>query len=483
MTTANKKNAVGAAVILAAVVGVIWFAAAGALLQGLVVFVAAAAAAAVVAGWAGRQRWLYPLLFWAALSLPLVKHFGGYGGLPTINADHLIVYPVDVILFIGLVWATVSAVTARDEGVRSTRAALRRLGAIFRPDLFGGAIVALGAAALVSVYHAPKPVLVFVGLIDIARFYATYILFRYLAADGGRPVALAFLVAAAAQAALCLVEFFSQNNFGLWEKPGWGGFVGGPKPKLAPLLLARAGGTFEPNITAHFLQIALPFAAVYFLAAKGGRRLFFLLLTALLWAAIFFTFSRGGWLGAEVAFAVVVISGWALRRRLRAPWPATLVLTLSAVVLLLPTACILLARGAGGDFLSAASRVTDWRTALAMIRDHPLLGVGKGNYVGLAQLYNRWALGFPVHNIYLLTWAETGILGLSALAALIYGAFRAPARLLKSDRATDVAFGVAAVAAFAGVAVRMFISMSFIHPLVILTFGALAAAAHRNFRR
>ena len=148
----------------------------------------------------------------------------------------------------------------------------------------------------------------------------------------------------------------------------------------------------------------------------------------------------------------------------------------------MPAACILLARGAGGDFLSAGSRVSDWRTALEMIRDHPLLGIGKGNYVGVAPLYDRWALGFPVHNIYLLIWAETGLLGLGALISLLAGALRVAARQLRAGRPADVAFGVAAAAAFVGIAVRMLISMSFIHPFIMLTFGALAAAARGVYR-
>ncbi len=82
------------------------------------------------------------------------------------------------------------------------------------------------------------------------------------------------------------------------------------------------------------------------------------------------------------------------------------------------------------------------------------------------------------------------LMTLSVLAALVllslsmplapdlylYGALRAAARAFAAPAATDVAFAAAAFAAFAGVAVRMFVSMSFLHPFVSLTFAALAGA-------
>jgi len=194
---------------------------------------------------------------------------------------------------------------------------------------------------------------------------------------------------------------------------------------------------------------------------------------------MFVTFSRGGWFGAAVALAVVVVVAWLKRRDLGAPRWAVAALTAFGAILLLPAAAVVLARGFQGDQLSAASRVADWQTALAMIRDHPLLGVGKGNYLELARLYNPWALEYPVHNVYLFLWAETGIIGLLALVAMLVGSLRAAVRALGDKAGHGAAFGLAAAAAFAGIAARMFVSMSFVHPFVNLSFIALAGAAAR----
>ncbi len=436
-------------------------------------------AAETEAGWAGRGRWLIPLFFWAALSLPLVKHLGGGGGLPAVNVDHVVVYPADLVILLALAWVCLADLkAARGTGARPAPFG-RALANIFKPDLVSWAIIASAVAVTLSLYQAPKAAATLCALLDVARLYAVYVLFRQLAAAGPRPVLVGLLAAGAAQSALCLLEFFTQNNFGLWEKPGWGGFIfTGASPAAAQLLVARGGGTFEPNVTSQFFQMTLPFAAAYFLASVGPRRrALYLAIFILTAGAMFATFSRGGWFGAALGLVVVVVAAWLKKRAVGAPTWALAAITAAGVILLLPAAGVVLARGVQGDQLSAAYRLADWRTAFAIIRDHPLLGVGRGNYLELARLYNPWALEYPVHNVYLLSWAETGIVGLAALGALLVGAFRAAARTLWRSAGCDAAFGLAALAAFAGIAVRMFVSMSFVHPFVSLTFVALAGAA------
>ncbi|UCH79448.1 MAG: O-antigen ligase family protein, partial [Candidatus Coatesbacteria bacterium] len=340
-------------------------------------------------------------------------------------------------------------------------------------------------ATVLSLYHAPRPAITLSALVDVGRLFLVYVLFRELAGVGPRGVAAGLLAVGAAQSALCLLEFGLQHNLGLWEKPGWGGFIfSGATPEAARLLIARGGGTFEPNVTAQFLQIVLPFAAAAYLAAAGrARRLGLFALLAAAALALFVTFSRGGWLGAAAGLAVLIGGAWLNRKTLGLATGRLTALTAAGAVILVPVVAVILARGVGGDQLSATSRLADWKTALAMIRDHPLLGVGKGNFLALAPLYNPWAMAYPVHNIYLLFWAEAGLGGLLALVAILLGAFRAAARALARRTAAEALFGLAALGAFAGLAIRMFISMSFVHPFVSLTFVALAATAAGLSRR
>jgi O-antigen ligase len=447
----------------------------GSALVAVFTLVVGLAAIAVAAGWAKRRPWLLPALFWAALSLPLVKHLGRGGGLPAINADHVVVYPVDFVILLALGWVFLSAYREARQAPAAVRGALAKL---FKPDLISWAIAGAAVAVALSLYHAPRPAATLSALVDVGRLYAVYVLFRQLAAAGPRAVLVGLFAAAAAHGVLCLLEFFAQANFGLWEKPGWGAFVfAGVRPEAARLLIARGGGTFEPNVTSQFLQMALPFAAAYFLVAAPRRRILYLALLLLSTAAVFVTFSRGGWFGAAAALAVVVTATWWKRREVGASTWALSALTTVGVILVIPAVAVILARVAQGDQGSAAYRLSDWHTAFAIIRDHPLLGGGKGNYLELAQLYDPRTIDYPVHNVYLLSWAEAGILGLAALVALLAGALRAAWRVFQHGIGADAAFGLAAFAGFAGIALRMFVSMSFVHPFVSLSFVALAAAA------
>jgi len=66
---------------------------------------------------------------------------------------------------------------------------------------------------------------------------------------------------------------------------------------------------------------------------------------------------------------------------------------------------------------SALMRLNYWQETLMIIRDHPLVGIGLGNF-NLAN--SRYA-----HNSYLQVWAEMGILGLVSLIWIIWAVMRA----------------------------------------------------------
>lgn len=78
------------------------------------------------------------------------------------------------------------------------------------------------------------------------------------------------------------------------------------------------------------------------------------------------------------------------------------------------------------------SRIKLWKTALMMIKEHPLLGVGNGNYVSQYDTYiQKYRLDYnsythyPTHNSYLKVQSELGIVGIvSFLGIVITGLFR-----------------------------------------------------------
>lgn len=204
----------------------------------------------------------------------------------------------------------------------------------------------------------------------------------------------------------------------------------------------RAYGTFEqPNPFGGFLGLVWPVAAGLAIESfkKAGRKKqvssllapsFFLLASVVMLAALYFSFSRGAWLGAAAAAVVMAIF---LPRRLGVGIALVVgVLTLGwglARVGLIPAS--LTARLADvADFTTVADvrgvnindanfaiveRLAHWQAAAEMARAAPWLGVGLGNYAAAYPAFRllNWpnALGHA-HMLYLNVLAETGALGL-----------------------------------------------------------------------
>lgn len=83
-----------------------------------------------------------------------------------------------------------------------------------------------------------------------------------------------------------------------------------------------------------------------------------------------------------------------------------------------------------GSSSETISRIKIWKTALMMIKEHPLLGVGNGNFVSYYDAYTAkykdlyiWEhFRYPSHNSYLKVESELGIVGIiSFLGILILG--------------------------------------------------------------
>ncbi len=69
-------------------------------------------------------------------------------------------------------------------------------------------------------------------------------------------------------------------------------------------------------------------------------------------------------------------------------------------------------------------RLLSWKNSWELIKKHPLLGVGIGDYKKeMAKEYERDHLGFPVNtqSQFLYYWASTGVLGLGFLGVLLAG--------------------------------------------------------------
>ncbi len=228
----------------------------------------------------------------------------------------------------------------------------------------------------------------------------------------------------------------------------------------------RAYGTFEqPNPYAGYLALIAPVAlgvAVsvisnqYSVFSKQSHsktehrilntdHLLLVILAAValvaMLAAVVMSWSRGAWLGvaAGLIVAIIVQSRRAFVLSIIGAFGLTFIILLSSINVI-PEAISARFSGVADYFgvfdvrgvkvddanFAIVERMAHWQAAGEMFVDHPLLGVGIGNYAAVYPAYAlpHWSdpLGHA-HNYYLNIAAEAGILGLAAYLLLWVAAF------------------------------------------------------------
>ena len=253
-------------------------------------------------------------------------------------------------------------------------------------------------------------------------------------ASGTRRLLAALFLAGAAQALWGAVQFVA----GL-----------GP-PTFAIGGFMRAHGNFgQPNPFAGYLGTIFPLALAMAAIPQAGRfRGLALAAAACTGLGIALSLSRGAWLGLVVALAAMALAWSSRTRRLVPPVLVVLLLVgLLGVVGALPPALATRITSVTNNFgifdarqvaptsenFAVVERMAHWQAGWEMFLDHPLRGVGPGNYPAVYQDYyiSGWkeALGHA-HNYYLNMAAEAGLPGLFALLLVLAVAFRGVLQML-----------------------------------------------------
>ena len=311
-------------------------------------------------------------------------------------------------------------------------------------------LVAATLATLFAHFHT-------VALREYREVIVEPLLFYWLILQRMRgPVAAACLAfAVVASGTLVAILGLIQLGFRPWDLTNTNYYI--PGTPITHLVRAVFG---DENALALFLDRALPMALALALfpawaplvyararsrrdmqpeeergALTGAVQGVLLVCAALIGVVIYKSSSRGGELAAAVCIAALGLA-WQWRRPLLLG-AAALVAALAALV----------ARHRLEHYLSSHGLTTDarqsvWESALHMLRDHPLFGVGPDNFLyyysndsacapGHAAhwYYNQLnGQGVPVnfdrcishpHNLFLDFWLSTGVLGLLAGMALL----------------------------------------------------------------
>jgi len=204
-----------------------------------------------------------------------------------------------------------------------------------------------------------------------------------------------------------------------------------------------------PNTLAGYLAMIIPLTLAY------KNRVFYILPLCF---ALLLTKSLGALLSLFLGLVIYVL----LERKIGKRKIAAL------IGLIIVISLVFLARAsATGQHLqpvfSTMMRLNYWKDTLAIIQNHPLTGVGIGNF-NLAQ--SRYA-----HNSYLQIWAELGILGISSIFWLMVNVFKSTVKNI--DALPDKKLISGLFAAYAVFLMHNLVDFSFFLPEVNLIWWVI----------
>lgn len=294
--------------------------------------------------------------------------------------------------------------------------------------LFGASILVF---LCVGVLFAQRPLLGWYGLFKLAEFSLLGIYAAHLASSVRQKALLLFALPLVAESVLAIAQFYLQHSVnGIMYFFGERAFTiqtpGIAKAALNGDLVLRPYGTFShPNVLAGFLLIGM-LIFTYGLYTNQIRKklLFGVLVGGINTIALFLTMSR-----TVLVLAILMTLCWLfvwLKKRMTAiRVMGVLVGALFIGILAVGTSPF------GSRFTSLAltdeaivHRQSLLLAALGMVRDYPLFGVGLHNFLPMLPSYamatNVILFLQPVHNIFFLIAAETGLVGFGVVLGFLW---------------------------------------------------------------
>jgi len=212
------------------------------------------------------------------------------------------------------------------------------------------------------------------------------------------------------------------------------------------------------NLYAHFLVLLLPLVVVGILILRGGWRIAAAAVALASLSMILLLQTRSAWLGlaagsaAGIAAAVAFSDSLGLPRRARGAILGMFLVGIGGVVAVAAVApdsnpiarrlrSIVIEREGEAAMPREGGRMMIWGITSRMIADHPLTGVGAGNFTLRLQEYygdddsdfSRVATNWlQPHNDFLWVFAEKGIFGLAAFVGIFASALLSLRTILRS---------------------------------------------------
>jgi O-antigen ligase len=207
--------------------------------------------------------------------------------------------------------------------------------------------------------------------------------------------------------------------------------------------LARlAGGIGDANQFAALLITPLAVSAFVLAGARGLARVALIGVVLLLTVALVLSESRGGLVSLVVVLVFTIVLAGPIRPRAVVAVLAIAAVGVSYLAVVAPAST--LERVTNFENAGGTGRSDLWNVALRVAEDHPVVGVGAGNFILVEPEYSASGINISridivfdenkvVHNTFLQLQTEVGAIGLAAfllvVGAAVLGSFRAIARM------------------------------------------------------
>ncbi len=212
----------------------------------------------------------------------------------------------------------------------------------------------------------------------------------------------------------------------------------------------------SPNYLAMYLAPLLVFtvSSLWSTATTYGK-LFWMVATASIVAALYLTYSHGAWFGVLGATLFLAL----FYAPFGAPHKRKVIISFLICVFLISVLLPIFATSSIGTALldespaSSQSRFVIWKTALAILKDHPFWGIGLGTFQEyylayqsrFPEPYPEWAVPYP-HNLFLAFWLQTGLIGFVGFLWVFIRSLQKMTHLSQNKNRTTFAAALVAIA-------------------------------------
>ena len=218
----------------------------------------------------------------------------------------------------------------------------------------------------------------------------------------------------------------------------------------------------DPNDFALTLLIVFPFILVNLFEKNSSKvkKIGLFVLAAILLMAIYYTNSRGGFIGLMAIMVFFSVKRWGLQKGIIV---AVGLMVIS--VLLAPSRMSNLSPYES----SASNRIDAWIAGLSMLKTNPIFGIGYDQFI------HRYG-DLTAHSAYILCMAELGLVGYFVWLALIYSSYTGLRNIEKGGTEIQVKYaGILRLSLIGFLSSALFLSQAYTPILFIVL--ALSASA------